>query len=248
MDEGVGADRGAHGGEGGGPVGRGVVEDERVVGGVRRAAARGEALGVQRRESGERGEQDAQPRVRRAADGDPRVPCGVQARDVARERRPPRGGVRRRAGDRVHEERQVEALQRLQDRAEPVDGGRGAQRVGREAQADVAPHPQRLDVGGPGAERLREPADALVVGAGEQPGLVGGQGREPSAVDSATRARSTPSSWTSAERASASSGAAGRREGASPETSSHQPPSLRRTRGALVRRARAATSGSVQTC
>ncbi len=86
-------------------VGGRVEVRQRIVHRAGRAAARGQPLGVQRREPGQHREHHAQPRVRRPPPLRPRVPGGGHLRDIGGQRRKPRGRAGRGAG--MDEERRV---------------------------------------------------------------------------------------------------------------------------------------------
>ena len=84
----------------------------------------------------------------------------------------------------MDEQRRVAAFERLEHRAETLEAGRAAERVGRDAGAGEPPVEQprerrRVGLGeadrGPGAERGRQLGDAVVVGGEQRLGLGGGE-------------------------------------------------------------------------
>ena len=182
MHELVDADEARRGVDGARAVGRGVVEQQRVVRAIGRAAAGGQALEVERRAARQQREHDAQARVLGPPEGHEGVPGRVHLGHVAGHRRPPRRGVGPGVrGPGVDHEGRVSALQRLERRAE----GRAGGGVDEHPCGDGQPHgaapqelPHRRGVGvaardrAPRREALGQLGRALQVGGEDHAGLV----------------------------------------------------------------------------
>ena len=216
--------------------------------------ARGQALGVQRREARQHGEAGAQAGMRRAHPGAERHPGGVDLRDVRGQRRPPvgrappRGGggaPRGRAG--VHEERRPALLERGEQGRAASRALGAAQGAGRQAEADEAlvqaigrarrgsgrrqarARPGRA-AGRPGRRRPRGRRRAA-----PRP-RPGGRASMPRGLDSATIARSRPSRSTSSARRTGSWSAGSTGHSGSPAMRSTHPSPARRMSGGRERR------------
>ena len=214
------------------------------------AAARGEALDVQRRGAGEQREHDAQLRVVQAADGHEGVPGGVHLRHVGGQRGPPAAALAGRTGSAggSHGDGPGWTNSGASRRSRRSSSGPQRSRPARVASAlagSVRPTRPRSSSAStasgsgsasadraPGRELAAERVDAGVEGGDQGLRLVGGQALDAERASRARRARGrAPSCRTSAARASTSSLAGSSGYGGSPATSSSQRSPSRRRRG-----------------
>ena len=187
-------------------VGGGVEVRQRIVDRVGRAAARGQPLGVQRREPGEHREHDAQARVRRPPPLRPRVPGDGHLGDIGGQRRKPRGRAGRRAG--MDEERGVARRKTLERRAECLEArvpGEGARRHAtrrrrpRPGARRPAPAPGRRARSPPHSSK-GAPSSSTPVWKSSSSASASGSHSMPSGLDGAIRTRCRPSAAASAAR------------------------------------------------